>query len=250
LLWFGDSRGLGFRGFDARGEPTLFRLTVATGEWETFPLPVPFDGALIEWNADGSRYFYVRKRPGDDTAIVERDLQSDRERIVFRGNLSVDGLRFSPDRRLLAINRYTPEIKGNSRQQGIVVLEVETGQTRVVYDRTFEGASTFDSLAVTWSPDARALLVLRTERPGSDQQATDLRLIQIDGSEVRPIPLGPEVSRLLSSGRGAPRPTMRSVAWSPDGRRLGFVLTASQLESFVIENPLANVGSADGTARK
>jgi serine/threonine protein kinase/Tol biopolymer transport system component len=246
LRWFGDSSGLGFSGM---GDRVLLRLTLATGEWKTYPLPVK-TWTRIEWNADGSRYFYARQGfGGDDPAIVERDLQSDRERIVFRGNAkseeSYRGLRFSPDRRSLAI-------KGNIDSQGIVILDLETGQTRVVYDKAAGETLTSDSLAVpTWSPGGAALLVDRTENQRTDKQATDFRLIPVDGGEVRRIPLGAELTRLLSPpGRGAQRPTMHRIAWSPDGRRLAFVLSASGLETWVIENPLALAGTLDGGSHK
>ena len=59
LRWFGNSSGLGFSGFDAKGERTLFRLTLATAEWKTSTLPAWLYPGL-EWNPDGSRFFYVR----------------------------------------------------------------------------------------------------------------------------------------------------------------------------------------------
>ena len=250
VRWFGDGSGLGFPGYDARGEPALFRLTLATGEWKTFLLPVT-NMTRIEWNADGSRYFYARwDLTGDNPSIVERDLVSDRERIVFQGNAGVDryvGLRFSPDRRLFTFRAL-------SDQQGIMVLDIDTGQARVVHDKAVGDTYTYtgtDSLAVpTWSPNGRALLVNRTENPRTDKQATVLRLIPVDGGEVRRIPLGAELTRLLSAGRGAQRPIMRDIVWSPDGGRLAFVLSASQVETFVIENPLALAGAADGSARR
>ena len=246
LRWFGDSRGLGFSGVDARGEYALFRLTLATGEWKTVPLPV-FE-TWIEWNADGSRVFYALSdqtgdQAGHDRQIVERDLQSDRERIVYRWKPEnpterYRGLRFSADRRSLSF-------RGTG---GIHVLDIETGQARVVYDKAVGETLDDDSAPVpTWSPAGRALLLPRTVK-----QATDLRLIPIDASEVRRIPLSAELTRLLSPGRGAgaERPRMHNIVWSPDGGRLAFILSASRLETWVIENPLALAGAADGSARK
>jgi len=239
LRWFANSRGFGFTGIDARGERTLFRLTLATGEWKTFLHPVT-QVTRIEWNADGSRYFYARHDlTGDDLAIVERDLQSDRERIVFQGKAQefgdrYRGLRFSPDRRLLAF----------SDGQRIRVLDIETGQTRVIYDEAIGETLRFG--VPTWSPNGRALLVDRTENPGTGKQATDLRLIPVDGGEVQRIPLGAELTRLLSTGR----PTIGSFVWSPDGGHLSFVLSARRLETLVLENPLARAGAADAGSRK
>jgi Tol biopolymer transport system component len=242
LRWFGDSRGLGFQGFDARGEPTLFRLTLATGEWKTFPLPAPPFTTRIEWNADGSRYFYgPTDRDGNLPRIIEHDLQSDRERIVYRGTPggSSRDLRFSPDRRLLAI-AWTKS--AGSADHEIVVLNVETGQTRRVYDTAAGESVPFAS--VMWSPDGRALLV----RIRIEGQADGLRWIPIDGGEVRGIPLGAEITRLVSPGRDAQSPIMRDIVWSPDGSRLAFVLRTLRIESFVMENPLA--GTANASARK
>jgi Tol biopolymer transport system component len=236
LRWFGESRGLGFQGLDARGDRTLFRLTLATGEWNTFPLPGT--QPRMEWNADGSRVFYYTQ---GDRAIVERDLQSDKERIVLRGDESgwsgSRGLRFSPDRRLLAL----------SDGQALKVLDVESRQSRLVHK---EAQAEVGLGVPSWSRDGRALLVERTESRGTNGQSTELRLIPIDGGQVRRIPLGPEVTRLLSSGRGTPRPTLRNVVWSPDGSRLAFVLQARQHETWVIENPLAATGAAEATVRK
>jgi Tol biopolymer transport system component len=245
LRWFGDSSGLGFSNM---GDRVLLRLTLATGKWTTYPLPVK-TWTRIEWNADGSRYFYARQGfGGDDPAIVERDLQSDRERLVFRGNASDEsyrGLRFSPDRRSLAI-------KGIVDSQGIVILDLETGRTRVVYDKAAGETLTSHSQAVpTWSPRGTALLVDRTENQGTDRQATDLRLIPVDGGEVRRIPLGAELTRLLSPpGRSAQRPNMHHIDWSPDGGRLAFVLSDSGLDTWVIENPVALAGALAARSRQ
>jgi Tol biopolymer transport system component len=248
LRWFGDSRGLGFAGRDARGEPTVFRLTLTTGEWTTFAAPeLRSDNNRIEWNADGSRYFHTRQDvSGAGPAIVERDLQSDRERIVFRGDPKQPGqfnsLRFSPDRRMLAINLFLPP--NDTTQQRIVVLDIETGQTPAVYNSDVGEGPPLDT--VTWAPAGRALLV----RVRTSKGILELRRIPIDGGEARRVPLGPEFNRLLLArpSQGAPAPSLEHVTWSPDGSRLAFVLRASRFESFVIENPLA--GGASASARK
>jgi Tol biopolymer transport system component len=238
LRWFGDSSGLGFSGFDSTGERTLFRLTLATGAWTASPLP-PWLYPGLEWNADGNRFFFTGLPFEDrEAAIVEREAGSDRERVVFAAGRTMDsihrGLRFSPDRRTLAFRR-------GGEQQGIWVVDVETGTARsVLYDAESEGVG-----ALTWSPDGRALLVTRTAYPGTERQTTELRLIPIAGGDIRGIPLGAELTRLVSSDRGAGRPMIGSIAWSPDGAHLAFDLRSSHFETWVIEDPLAGAASAE-----
>jgi serine/threonine protein kinase/Tol biopolymer transport system component len=234
LRWFGDSSGLGF---PTMGDHLLLRLTLATGEWKTYPLTVK-TFTRIEWNVNGSRYLYTRQGlGGDDPAIVERDLQTDSERIVFRGTPKSEelyrGLRFSPDRRSLAIT-------GNTTDDGIVILDLETGQTRKVYNRATGEKAPADLVQAvpTWSPDGRVLLARRTGDPTTTDNAGVLRIIPVDGSELRPLALGDEFTRLLSPGPNATRPMIGNVAWSPEGRSLAFALMASRTQTWVIENPL------------
>ena len=166
-------------------------------------------------------------------------MQSDRDRIVFSGGPTLDsiyrGLVFSPDRRSLAFRR-------GGDQGGIWVVDIETGHAHSVLT---SDAAEF----LSWSPDGRALLVTRIENAGTEKETTELRLIPVDGGEVRRIPPGAELTRLLSPS-GTPRRTMHQVVWSPDGGRLAFVLSASRPETWIIENPLALAGAADAIARK
>jgi Tol biopolymer transport system component len=252
LRWFGDSRGLGIAGHDATGARQLFRLTLATGEWKTFPLAateLQWNGMYFDWNADGSKYFYSWQDAWAPSliTIVERDLDSDRERIVHRAKPTdpVDryrGLRFSPDRRSLSFRS----------RAGLQVLDVETGQVRVLQDEVAGEPASPDRPAEvpTWSRDGRVLLVNRTLNRGTDKPTTDLRLVAVDGKEVRRIPLGADLTRLLSSSRSAPTPSIESMVWSPDGSRVALALRSTRLETFIIENPLELAGVVETTARK
>ena len=258
LRWFGDNRGLGMTGHDVRGERQLFRLTLATAQWQTYALPVTlpalqWNGMYFDWNADGTRYLYGWQDAfsASELTIIERDLNPDRERVIYRGKpaFAVDryrGLRASPDRRSLSFTSIA----------GIHVLDLESGQTRVLRDSatgTANSPSAYGASEVpTWSKSGHTLLVNRTESPGTDKQTMELRLVPTDGGEIRRIPLDPELTRVLSvsTGRGAPKPNIERIAWSPDGTQLAFGVNASQLGTFMIENPLALAGGTDGSARK
>jgi Tol biopolymer transport system component len=243
LRWFGNSAGLGFSGLDAKGEGVLFRLTLPAGEWKTFPLQVK-TWTRIEWNADGSRYFYARQNFGaDEPAIVEHDLQTGGERIVYKGTATREAFRsllFSPDRRSLAF-KFT-----NGVRQGVVVVDIETGHARAVLDEP-TGTNVETSITLgepTWSPDGRAVLITRT-----DKQGQDLRLIPVAGGEVRRIPLGAELTRLSTSVSARLRPPLGNLAWSPNGAVLAFGLSSSQIDAWLLENPLAALGAATGAQK-
>jgi Tol biopolymer transport system component len=248
LRWFGNSAGLGFSGRDAKGAAVLFRLTLPTGEWKTFPLQGKLAIATwtrIEWNADGSRYYYARRGfEGVDPAIVEHDLESGRERIVYKGTAPNEifwSLLFSPDRRSLAFKFTT------GARQGIGVVDIETGQARVVLDEAT--GTNFETSVIlgepTWSPDGRAVLVTRW----TDKQGQDLRLIPVAGGEVQRIPLGAELTRLSTSVSAQVRPSLVNVAWSPDGAVLAFGLFSSQIEDLLLENPVAVAATASGAQK-
>jgi Tol biopolymer transport system component len=254
MRWFGDSRGLGITGHDGRSERMMFRLTIATGEWQTFPLPatgfgLQWNGMYFDWNADGSRYFYGWQDSwfSSQLTIVERDLQSNRDRIVYsrkpENNLDrYRGLRFSPDRRSLTFRSIG----------GVFVLDVESGEARVLHDEVNGETLSYGqrSEVPTWSPSGRALLVQRDDSQETGKQDTELRLIPADGSGVRRIPLPSELTRPPSSRPGASKPTIRSVVWSPDGSRLAFAVRASRVDSFVIEDPLVLPDAADAVASR
>ena len=96
------------------------------------------------------------------TTFIVRDLLSDRERIVFQGNPAAwTGLLASGSVPIGAC------LRSGEHRRGIMVLDIDTGQARVVHDTAPDTSLSTDSLAVpTWSPNGRALLVNRTENPG------------------------------------------------------------------------------------
>jgi len=258
LRWFGNSAGLGFSGLDSNGEGVLFRLTLPTltlpaGEWKTFPLQGKLAMASsttwtkIEWNGDGSRYYYARRgSEGVDPAIVEHDLASGGERIVYKGTATTKifwNLLWSRDRRSLAFRSSSAD----GMVDNIGVVDIETGQARVVFhEPTGTNVETYITLGEpTWSPDGRAVLITRT-----DKQGQDLRLIPVAGGEVQRIPLGAELTRLSSSVSARVRPPLGNFAWSPDGAVLAFGLSSSQIDAWVLENPVAVPGGSNANARK
>ena len=247
MRWFGNSGGLGIAGHAEKGQRTIFRLTIATGEWQAFPLrrsPLQWNGMYFDWNVDGSKYFYAWQdsNPPSELAIIERDLQSDRERIVYRRQPSgpddrFRGVRFSPDRRLLSFRA----------SEGIQLLDGGFSLIRVVHDEVPGEAPLTGAPpeGPAWSPGGRALLAPRIENRDTDNRRdTEFRLIPADGSAVRRLAFSAGLARLLAPNPGAPRPSIQSVVWSPDGSRVAIALRASQTLTFMIEDPLALAAAA------
>jgi Tol biopolymer transport system component len=234
LRWFGDGTGLGFSGTDRHGEGALFRLTLATGQWNTYPLPVKA-WTRIEWNDDGSRYFYARHGfTGETPAILERDLKGESERVVFRGAAAdavFRGLRFSPDRRLLAFT--TGHIEGNQSIIRLLVVDTVSGEARTITEEK-SGSTAETAVSIfgpTWAPDGRTLIATRTVGENNE-----LRFFSLDGADV-----GSFALRAMFAGRGASAAgnstdAIRDGMMSPDGSRMSFVRSSDRFDAAIIEN--------------
>ena len=247
LRWFGDGSGLGFSGTDRQGQPAVFQLSLATGQWKTYPSPVK-TWTRLEWNADGTKYFYARQAmDGESPAIIEHDLAKKVEREVFkpRGERGVfRGLRLSPDRRSLAFTLTT--VTDGRPTLALMVADLETSRTGTLMEETsgttMETSVTFGAPA--WSPDGRALIVPRTV--GADMWP-EFRVVPLDGGSIRSFALKKSLAGRTASGAGNQAPAIRDVNWSPDGAEMAFVLSANRMDAWTIENVLAGVGTASKT---
>jgi Tol biopolymer transport system component len=232
VRWFGDGRGLGFSGQHARGGPAVFRLRLESGEWDTIPLPPGSYQTSIEWNRDGSAFYFSRSMT--DAGIFERAVNSDTERLVHRAPPFTQpySLEFSPDRKWLAFQTETAP-DGVT----ILVVDIATGETRTVLERTRSSDSSRLTL-MGWTPSGD-LLVRRRSTAGSQFQ-----VVSVNGGNPRPI----EIPSFAAVGPGDT--DVNSLPrLSPAGRWMALVRanqgvgTFIHFEAFLIEHPLAAVRS-------
>ena len=250
LRWFGDGSGLGFSSTDAQGQPAVFQLSLASAQWKTFPSPLK-TWTRIEWNADGTRYFYTRPpSSGTTPGVIERDVKTNQERVVFEDvtrSSMFRALRFGPDRRSLAFTGSS--VEGGRATTSLMVADTETGQARVLVDEK-SGMTLETSVGLgvpAWLPDGRAILIPRS----AGTNWPELRVVPLDGGRSSVLPLDASFARQAAIGADNNlAPVMREVVLSPDGARLAFVLSASRLDTWVMENALAGVTQATAAPRR
>ena len=231
VRWFGDGRGVGFSGHDTRGA-AVFQLLLDTGEWQTIPLANGEWRTRIEWNHDGSKFYFMRQ--SGDAGIFERAVNGDAERVIHRSApasiIRIRGLQFSPDRKRLAFSERMAQTDGTGAQR-IFVTDVATGETRTILE---DAAGLNDSATmnlVGWTPSGD-LLVERIRGAGS---ASETVIVPVNGGVPRPIP----IPRFPI----APGETRQDLIanWSYDGRSMVLGRVNRGWETFVIEHPLAAV---------
>jgi Tol biopolymer transport system component len=238
LRWFGDGRGLGFSGTDSRGGAAAFRLTLDTGKWDTIPLPEQEYGATrIEWNRDGSALYFAR-RGSTNPGIFERAVNGDSERPVYRLSIPVNSilsLEFSPDRKWLAFHQRIVEANYTGRAR-IMVLDVETGETRTVLEDVMSLTEGWRLNPLSWTPRGELLV----KRSGTAGTAFEILRVPVNGGAPRPF----AIDAFSPGNRREPQADLRFAKWSPDGRSMILGRVDYGSETFVIENPLAAVRPA------
>jgi Tol biopolymer transport system component len=231
LRWFGDGRGLGFSGHDTRNAPAVFRLTLDTGEWDTIPLPGEQYRTTIEWNHDGSAFYFARTGAANP-GIFERAIDGDAERAVYRSStrlMNLTRLEFSPDRKWLAFQQWVAGAD-NTITKRIPIVDVATGETRTVLENTRSANNGSAPDLVGWAPSGDLLI----HRRGAGPAASETVLMTVTGRMSRPI----SIPTFAPSGPGQTQPDL-VAKWSPDGRTIVLGRVSRGGETFVIENPLA-----------
>lgn len=233
LRWVSNGKFIGFSSRNKKGEATLFRLELETGNWRTWALPI--DGwTRIEWSREGDSYLYFRvgespQNPG----IIERDLNSGEERYIYRPDLpegygaGYRGLKFSRDYRKIVANEgiYPAEepADGDEGSSHLLVVDVATGEfQRLASNQRFRGAG--------WSPDGKYLLA--SGPPLGKPGRKGLHLVPLDGSPTQ----------RLTWGEDLPADThfFSTIDWSPDGERITFSLRTMRFNIFLFKDLLGN----------
>jgi len=128
VAWAPDAHRIAISGNDLNGAAGTFLLDRATGRIGR----LPDAQQMLGWSPDGRRIFLGRAdaQHPDSVSVVERDVESGIERVVFRGESGPRGRRvLSVDATTLFVQR--PESPG-SQSYALMARELASGMERVI----------------------------------------------------------------------------------------------------------------------
>lgn len=239
--WSIDGRALIGRGRDLKGRWGTYRVDVQTGEptrvgdgelmWasetpsnRTMAANTSMDGTKVYlWSGQDTPTAYPTA-PG--TAILERDVSSGADRVIFQGTAPIAGLWLSPDAQHIAFGQNL---------SGAGASNTNNGGGNVLYVTSVGGGAPKELVRgvrrVVWTSDSRALLVLK-----APPEPQELWLVPIAGGPPRRLGIG------VHDGSGQIPFSLR-----PDGRQIAFVAgdaAPSWSEIWAVEKFLPTSGAA------
>jgi len=189
LRWTPDGKTIGFTGVDTEQERQIYRLSLETGKWETWPLAVP--GMRIEWDKDPESYILGTVVPDDrgDRGIVKCSHGKSETVEIYRGGRrsTFRGLRCSRDYQWIAF-----QLDGTT----VVAVDRTTGDSHVVAADGYRMCG--------WSPDGSRMLV-------SKWREGDICVVGRQGGTLEGIGLLPRMPKGVE---------VRALDWSPGGKEI------------------------------
>lgn len=214
--WSPDGRSLLASGLDETGREGIFRFDVQSGEVTAV---IPGEGLQLlrgGWAPDGTKVYFSR---GD--AVVERDVASGLERVVYSEAGGLKLAQLSPDgRSVFGSAGFDP----STQSSGLQVVPVAGGRPRELLRITVpEG---FRPGPFAWTPDSRAILAIKAI--GSRRE---LWLVPVAGGSQRKLDIDPDIWLAGAGGSGD-----WDFSLSPDGRSIAFKTGRSAAEVWALEN--------------
>lgn len=205
--WAPDGRRLMFeRPFAPAGGPPRHRIVVRDVRGRE---RVEIEGVDAGWSPDSERLVFVRhaydEAREDDwvayasTLLIARRDGSDLRELVDDDWLLSDP-QWSPDGRAIAVSAWS-EDRHESRFQ---LVDTATGAIRKL------SGSRPDSFA--WSPDGRRILLTDCQAPRGKRAVLAVLDVQTGATRIVAKATGEDLC-----------PEYESFAWSPDGRRIGYI---------------------------
>ena len=188
-----------------------------------------YDDVAPVWSPDGRRIAFVSDRDGYPQGMYTMNSDGSDVRRIAPGSGGSPTLIWSPDGRHIAFSQsdrgeWDTESNGYI---GTVYFVAIVGSEGSGYRRVIESDSLISGL--TWSPDGSRMAFFTTQ----DKKNT-LYIVGADGSNVQrvvitSIPESPQVNLSVDI-------PVSKLAWSPDGRRLAFLMRQDKKNTLYIVN--------------
>lgn len=215
--WSPDGQTIAF--ISGRSEPTAQIFLISTGGGEARPLTRLPEGSLGEfkWSPDGRTIAFTFRQLDEKWTEASKKAREEA------------GLSTPPRTIETALYRYDGDGYFDNDRYRIYVVDVATGDHRVVYDRCPWGQYQFD-----WAPNSKELVVVRSVAKNIFAERADERLFRIDLT-------GQEWA--IEGVTGGAKST---VSWSPDGRHIAYVGYREDADDWGAGNARLYLTPADG----
>jgi Tol biopolymer transport system component len=213
--WSPDGRALIAAARDRHGRNGIFRIDAQTGEFTNVVYGPGFP-AQPQWSRDGAKIYYVHD------GVIERDLTSGNTRALLPPLASRSQLALSPDGQFLALAGLAYDSESSRLLQ---ILPTGGGQPRELLSLA-EGEKWGAARTVAWTPDSRALIVLK-----ATPARKELWMVPVDGGSPRRLDIDAD-----SFTRDAEGGLDQGFSLSPDGRQIAFLTGKSAAEVWALEN--------------
>jgi len=197
LCWSPDDSGISFSVSSAGVGPLLYKLNLASGEWQHWELAFP-GWTRTAWGPDMNTFVYARHgTPENGAGLYLFNVETGESKQIYKPDFNEENtifhtIRFSHNKRWLACDKNSP----NGGGWKILLVDMESGESRI-----FAEKYNF----VSFSPDGPKILA------GGQGKAT---IFSIEGKILQ---------QYNSFMENFPKGTrLQSVDWSPDGKQLVF----------------------------
>jgi Tol biopolymer transport system component len=214
VRWLPDGSGLSFTcrttketpGWEEGEKPfRFFQLGLDTEEWRTWALEDIAGWNRSEWRGDGQG-FYFTGRKSEGWCIMEKDLKTGIDRVVYDVGAGFYTLRCSRD--------YTKLAFGTRRSSGgdIVIIDPSSGEKLKEFK---------DFARPAWSPDGKHIMARKDSKP-----------------VFHVISYSDGTSRMYDISEDLPKGEIVFFDWSPLGDQVAFGFRFRKADTYIIRNVL------------